>query len=379
MRIRPRRFDSLKLPVAATALLILLSANDHAHAQAKADDVQMAVEKRLFFVEHESMRWWKSRKCATCHEGQMLVVAANVVKGQGVPVDQGKLDFWTERWVLAGALVNYTDGRLNGLGIPTAPFALLYRDRERDASATRAKMWAEVLRITFTAQGADGSWTPKAAFVDITPRMALALADLKKSKMPLTPEFRREVAERRTRTEQWIKSHEPQRPEKTESLAAWVVYEHQRGDQARAKQLLDELLGRRRADGGWGIKKGDPSHLLVTSVVLLALKESGLPNDNPVVVGTQRYLLSKQSKDGRWRELGRHFHPDQYYTQYDVWTTGYAVAALSLTMPKPPPGAKRLVTTDLKLVAEVEELTRSAAAGYERAGKPTLPATHRKP
>ena len=59
-------------------------------------EVQLAVEKGLFFVEHQSMRWWKGHKCSTCHEGQMLLVAANVAKNQGVPVDQKKLDFWTD-------------------------------------------------------------------------------------------------------------------------------------------------------------------------------------------------------------------------------------------------------------------------------------------
>jgi hypothetical protein len=371
-------------------MIILFAATQVARAQpkpalppAKPADVQLAVEKGLFFVEHQSMRWWKSKKCATCHEGQILLFAANVAKSQGVPVDQEKLDFWTDRWVLVDALVDYKDGRLNGLGIPTAPFVLLHRDLDRDPSEPRAKKWAEVLRIAFQSQGADGSWTPKAAIVDITPRMALALADIEESKMPLSPELRREITERRNRTEAWINSHEPQRPEKTESLAAWVVYEHQRGDPARAKQLLDELLSRRRDDGGWGIKKGDPSHLLVTAVVLFALKTSGLPNEDPVVAATQRYLLDKQSEDGRWRELGRHFHPDQYHTAYDAWTTGYAVAALSLTMPKLPPGAKRLFTPEPKLVAEVERLTRSAADGYagkaDRTGDPTQSETFQGP
>lgn len=367
---------------AATLLLFLTS--QLANAQpgsapipAKTSDVQMAVEKGLFFVEQQSMRWWKTEKCATCHEGQILLFAANVAKSQGVPVDQEKLDFWTDRWVLVDALVDYKDGRLNGLGIPTAPFVLLHRDLDRDSSETRAKKWAEILRIAFQSQGTDGSWTPKAAIVDITPRMALALADIEKSKMPLSPELRREITERRILTEKWIRTHDPQEPEKTESLAGWVVYEHQRGDPARAKKLLDELLGRRRDDGSWGIKKGDPSHLLITAVVLLALKTSGFPNDNPVVADTQRFLLGKQSEDGSWRELGRHFHPDQYHTAYDAWTTGYAVAALSLTMPKLDPNAKRLFTPDPKLVAEVEQLTQAAAENYEgqpdRSGDPTQP------
>ena len=155
---------------AATLLLFLTS--QLANAQpgsapipAKTSDVQMAVEKGLFFVEHQSMRWWKTEKCATCHEGQILLFAANVAKSQGVPVDQEKLDFWTDRWVLVDALVDYKDGRLNGLGIPTAPFVLLHRDLDRDSSETRAKKCAEILRIAFQSQGTDGSWTPKAAIV----------------------------------------------------------------------------------------------------------------------------------------------------------------------------------------------------------------------
>ena len=117
--------------------------------------------------------------------------------------------------------------------------------------------------------------------------------------------------------------------------------------------------------------------------MLLALKTSGLPNDNPVVADTQRYLLGKQSEDGRWHELGRHFHPEAYHSAYDAWTTGYAVAALSLTMPKLPPGAKRLFTPDPKLVADAEQLTKSAADGYvgqrDRTADPTQPKAPQAP
>ena len=349
---------------------------------AQPADVQMAVERGLFFLEHQSMRWWKNEKCATCHEGQILLVAANVAKSQGVPVDQEKLDFWTERWVIVDALAEERDGVLNGLGMDTAPFVLSHRDFDRDASATRAEMWTKVLHVAFKQD--DGKWdSPKMEPSATTPRMALALAALEESQMALPPELRREITQRRKRTEDWIKSHEPQRPEKTEYLAGWVTYEHQRGEPKRAKELLDELLSRRCQDGGWGIKKDDPSHLLVTSVVLLALKTSGLPNDNPIVVNTQRYLLGKQSEDGRWHDLGRHFHPEAYHSAYDAWTTGYAVAALSLTIPKLPPGAKRLFTPDPKLVADVEQLTKSAADGYvgqrDRAGDPTQLKTPQSP
>ncbi len=365
----------------AVAVLMLLQI-DIATAQpvgepslANPADVQLAVEKGLFFVEHQSMRWWKGHKCSTCHEGQILLVAANVAKSQGVLVDQKNLDFWTDRWVLTDALSKKKDGYLNGLGIPTAPFVLLHRDIDRDMSVERSKKWADLLRLALTWQSDDGSWTPKAAIVDITPRMALALADIETSKMDLPKDLRHQISDSRKRTEEWIRSNELQVPEKTEGLAGWITWEYQRGEPARAKKLLDELRGRRRKDGGWGMKKDDPSHLLVTAVVLLALKTSGLPNDNPLVADTQRYLLSKQSADGRWRELGRHFHPESYDDSYDAWTTGYAVAALSLTLPKLPPGKKRLFVPDPELVKEVRQLTEAAAKNYtgepDRSGDPT--------
>src|SRR5206468_3116239 len=135
---------------------------------------------------------------------------------------------------------------------------------------------------------------------------ALALASLEESPLPFDPAVRQDIGARRQRTEAWIRSAKPLPPEKSESLAGWVVYEHQRGDPARAKQMLDELLSRQHEDGGWGMKRDDPSHLLVTGAALLALKSVGLPNDNPAVAKVQRLLLARQAEDGRWREKGRH-------------------------------------------------------------------------
>ena len=363
--------------VAAVLLLASPALGAQPAGAAKPEEVQRAVEKGLVFLEHQSVKWWKNRGCATCHEGQMLLVGANAAKARGVQVDQGKLDFYTDRWVFVDALaMNEKRKQLNGLGMDTAPYVLLYRDPARDGSAERAGKWATVLKDAFEAQRDDGRWhsDPKEPH-HVTPRMALALADLERSAVPFTPAFRREIADRRKRTEEWIKSRGVQRPAKTESLAGWVSYEYRRGAPARAKQLLAELLARRNEDGGWGITKGDPTHLLVTAVVLLALKESGLPDNDPVVARTQRYLLDKQSADGRWRELGRHFHPEAYHSAYDAWTTGFAVAALSLTLPKLPPDAKRLFVPAPELVAEVEKLTRVAAEGYkgrtDRTGDPT--------
>lgn len=380
---RVSRKASATCPWLALTTLMLLAPRGFAEESkppdppppADAQTVQLAVEKGLFFVEYQSMHWWKEEKCCTCHEGGILLVAANVAKSRGVPVDQEKLDFWTDRWVLVdGTTRKSKDGKLVGLGMWTAPLLYLHRDSGRDESKARAELWTSVIRGSCASQVEDGQWSP-GGDVDITPRMALALASLEASRIPFPADFRSEIAERRIRTESWIKVHEPQRPEKTESLAAWIDYELQRGEPARAEQLLEELRSRRNEDGGWGIRKGDPSHVLVTAVVLLALKSGGLPNEAPLVATVQRYLLDRQQEDGRWQDLGRHFGKDKNTPSNDAWTSGYAVAALSLTLPRLPPNTKRLFTPDPATVAEVERLSKAAAEGYagepDRSGDPT--------
>jgi hypothetical protein len=342
-------------------------------APADPAKVQLAVEKGLFFVERQSMEWWNTQKCSTCHEGGILLVAANVAKSQGVPVDQEKLDFWTDRWVLVDGITRKSKkGELVGLGMWTAPLMYLYRDVDREESQTRAAMWAAVIRGSLALQDKDGHWP--GSDVDVTPRMALALASIEASKMPLPAELKSELTERRVRAEAWIRAQDPQRPDKTESLAAWIAYELERGEPTRANQLLEELRSRRNEDGGWGITRADPSHILVTAVVLLALKSGGLPNDDPLVTSIQHYLLERQKQDGRWQDLGRHFGKDKNTPSNDAWTTGYAVTALTLTLPKLPPGAQRLFVPDPVLVADSDRLAKTAAEGYagesDRSGDP---------
>ena len=153
---RPFPREDLNRAAAMTGILLFLAATSLAQTKSDAEigpadpaAVQVAVEKGLFFVEHQSMRWWKTKKCATCHEGQILLVAANIAKSQGVPVDQEKLDFWTERWVIVDALVD--KGRAVSTDWVCIPrrSCCLHRDFDRDASATRAEMWTKVLRIAF--------------------------------------------------------------------------------------------------------------------------------------------------------------------------------------------------------------------------------------
>jgi hypothetical protein len=321
-------------------------------------EVQRAIERGLFFIERQSMVWWNENKCFACHEGAMLLFSHNVAKRQGIPIDQAKLNFWTDRWWFTGALSKVRDkDRADVGGKLSLPFNLLFRDLDRERSPRDAMAFEEILLQASQWQDRDGGWGA------VTPWMALGLASIEQSKLRLEPAVRRDVSAMRQLTEEWILTWRPDPPQKTEDLAGWVVYEHQRGERTRAKLMLDELLGRQRSDGGWGMTRESDTHLLVTGAALFALKSIGISNEHPAIVRTQRLLLDRQQDDGRWREKGRVFHLDKYYDSTDAWTSGIVAAALTLMLPELPPGVPRQYTPDSTLQdpGPTHQISRSLA------------------
>jgi hypothetical protein len=247
-------------------------------------------------------------------------------------------------------------------GGPTIAFNLIYRDLDRERSPGDVRALEEILGTMLSWQQPGGNWTNDPR-LRLDPWLILALASIEKSKLAIDPALRRDVTTARQRTEEWFVNNRPALVEKNEELAAWVVYDHERGEPARKKQMLDELLDRQRPDGGWGMTKDSENHILVTGAALFALKAIGLPNDHRAVASAQRFLLDRQQEDGRWREKGRFFHLDKYYDSTDAWTSGIVAAALSLTL-NLPPGAPRLYTPDSTVLEQVARLTATAAADY---------------
>lgn len=359
------RMLPLILPCLALALgEVPAQAQTDNAAPAGAAEIQLAVEKGLFFVERQSMVWWNDHKCFACHEGSMLLFSFHVAKRQGVPIDQQKLDFWTDRWWLTGATskVREKDKRDFG-GVLTLPFNLLYRDLARDQSPRDVQAYEEMLRAVIESQQPGGEWASDER-LNLDPWIVLALASIEKSAIPLDPALRRDVTTTRQRAEERFLTYRPGPRERNEELAAWVVYEHERGEPSRAKLMLDELLARQRPDGGWGMTKDSANHMLVTGATLFALKTIGLSNEHRAVAAAQRFLLARQHEDGRWQEYGRYFQLDKYTDSTDAWTSGVVAAALSLTLPKLPPDAPRLYTPDATLLGQVARLTETAVADY---------------
>ena len=324
--------------------------------------LQLAVEKGLFYIERQSMRWWHENHCVSCHEGPMLLVSHLAAGERGIPVDRQKLDFWSREWVFKGALAKVRKhGKPDVVGKLAVPWLILYRDKEQESSASRAEAFGALFRALAKDQNPAGDFSSDKR-LDYTSWVMLSLVELKQSKLPLESQLREDIAACLQRAETWLDS-QTLAPEKNEELAGWAAYAHARRLTKRAA-LREELLTRQRPDGSWGITRDQPPHHLVTAVALLALARSGVPNEHPAVKRSQRFLLAGQADDGRWPTKGRFFHPESEDPPVEAWASGLVVTALCATMPPLPPGAAPLFTRDPQLVAETDRLARQAHETY---------------
>jgi hypothetical protein len=328
--------------------------------------LQLAIEKGLFYIERQSMTWWNENKCVSCHEGPMLLVSHIAAKERGIPIDQRKLDFWSERWVFKGAVNKVRkDGKIDTAGKLALPWLFLYREPEQEQSAARAKAFGEMFRELAKSQKPEGDWgTDEHKRLDYTSWVLLSLVSLEQSKLPFEAALRDEISASRRRTQEWFKAQDLQPPVKTEEVAGWAAYEYSQGHKDRTKLMIEELMARQQPNGSWGMTKDDPPHNLVTAVALLALKRCGVPSRHPAVVNAQQFLLAGQAEDGRWPTKGRYFHPEREDPPIEAWASGLVVTALCATIDKLPAETKPLFVREAKLAAETDQLAIEAADGY---------------
>ena len=347
---------------------ILQATGLNAAEPASVEEVQMAVEKGLFFVEQNSVEWWAGEKCSSCHHGPMLLFSHNIAKRRGFQIPQKRLDFYTDKWVLVDGLVHNrkSDGRKDAGGMLGAPLTMLFRDEANDKP--RSKSFGTLMQIAGKDwQHDDGSWDIKVR-LDYQPWIVMALESYQQSDMTFDDDLQQEIASRRKHTEAWINSREDLGfPETTEDLTTWLVYEHHRKNSIRKDALLKELLPRRRADGWWSIKRDSKNgHQMITAVVLFGLTSIGLETSQSVVAETQRLLLDKQHDEGHWEEGGRIFDDGKEPENpvYQMWTTALACAALSQTVQLPANTPRQFQPSE-KDIKSLTETMKAAAKGYK--------------
>lgn len=120
-----------------------------------------------------------------------------------------------------------------------------------------------------------------------------------------------------------------------QSLALHLVIAHEFGEPARRDALLRELLGRQRADGGWGWVKGNNgSDAFATGQALYALGLLGRDGTDPAVRRARGFLVRTQDEDGSWQVPQEAVNTRRRSLNvYTYWGTAWATIGLLQTLP----------------------------------------------
>jgi Squalene-hopene cyclase N-terminal domain len=111
-----------------------------------------------------------------------------------------------------------------------------------------------------------------------------------------------------------------------------MLIERDLGDKAKASRWRQALIEQQNKDGGWGLVRNDPSHIVVTGQVLYALGIDGVGKDEDVVRRVWTYLLATQGANGSWTAPSRVVADHRNYVT-DNFGTAWATLGLLRTLP----------------------------------------------
>ena len=122
-----------------------------------------------------------------------------------------------------------------------------------------------------------------------------------------------------------------------EKLVVQLLVEYRYGKAADLAPMVNELLARQNADGGWSWTPGRSSDAFATGQSLYALSIVAAKSERDAIGRAQNYLLENQSKDGRWvvpplaisDQKSNEGRVQRLVPIYDLWGTAWAAIGLS--------------------------------------------------
>jgi len=270
---------------------------------------RVAVERGLAFLQKDAAKWRKDRECSTCHHGTMTVWALCEARSRGYEVAPEALAE-TAKW---------TKDRLERIDLPrdTRPgwsmvstpalylsvIALAVPGQDAVSADELRRIAGHLLRH----QEADGSWAWSSAPPKNRPppvfesdEVATLLAYLALGpRVPADPNEKSEARDARERAAAWLAKAKPS--DTTQAAALRLLVKVRAGEPAEAlRPSIDEFLGRRNGDGGWGQLRGAPSDAYATGQALYVLSLAGVANDRAEVRRAVAFLVATQKDDGSW-------------------------------------------------------------------------------
>jgi squalene-hopene/tetraprenyl-beta-curcumene cyclase len=315
-----------------------LTRNSPAEPIAKAYSADQAVA----FVEQSTTHWQKKRRCVTCHtNGLHLIAGASVTPNSKVLI--GSQDFarnYLSGYVEKRATAKNQHGAIEGL-VSTAAFlaisemttlgkltakteaALDHIWRQQDKSGA----WEDWLKCNWGPYEVDDHWGVTLAAV------ALAMA-------PQSYRSKSGPAEAQRRMHAYLTASPPNAAHQ-KAMMLWLSrYAPEVITSDQKRQWIQDLRDLQQNDGGWVLiqlgdadwKRGDNkeqaqiSDGYATAKVIFALRQAGVPADDPAIRRGIKWLKSNQRQSGRWFTHSPHIDGKHYITQA---ATNMALLALA--------------------------------------------------
>jgi len=276
-----------------------------------------------------------------CHHQPLIGLAVERAAKNGIAVNEADRKAQTQ--VVKAENLSSRDIVLQGVYISVDALAHSMQHFNEAGYAADDVTDALVSAIA-SQQRADGSWygapvvRPPMEYSDWT-RTALSAMAL--ARYPI-PARRAEFEQRVARARRWLLETRPELAYERSFQVLGLVWSG--ASSADVNRAAAEVRKLQREDGGWGQTDNLPSDTFATSVALYALQLAGVGAQDASARKAVDHLLRTQLPDGSWHVASRSPKLQPYFQSgfphdHDQWisaaATGWAVAALSNTLPAP--------------------------------------------
>lgn len=330
------------------ALILACSVSTAAQTGRAADaatldraQIRAAVRRAIPTLEKGAHGAAEKRKCFTCHNQALPLMALSAAKTRGFTIDSQNFERQrqhTEAHLKRGRN-NYRKGKGQGGRIVTAGYALWALEAAGHAPDDTTAAVANYL-LQYQKQQKHWSQSSKRPPTSGSSFMATYVA-LRGLASYGVKEQKAQIEARIADVAPWLRAQQPKDTEDA-VFRLWSLTHIEDGEELQAA-AVKQLLSQQRPDGGWAQTAKMKSDAYATGTVLAALFEAGgMTAEHPAVQRGIRYLLETQRDDGTWHvktrakgfqkyfESGFPHGKDQFIS---IAASSWATLALLKTLP----------------------------------------------
>jgi ankyrin repeat protein len=328
----PDVLAALKLPRPDAHARVIRPAASH-----QPDAARTAVLRSMPLLREASDNMLPRGGCVACHAQPMTALAAQLAAGRGWAVEEKRADVEGALATMAANAPVFLQGREAGGLTDTGLYVTLMFAAQKVAAAPATDAFVHYLA---TKQRPSGQWrgigATRAPIQDgDVSRTAMAIRALTTYAIPAR---RAEFESRVARAAAWLAA---QSPRTTEDRVMQLLGLKWAGTHATDRtRRTRELAAAQHADGGWAQTAYLASDAYATGQALYALRELGLPTNNPALQRGAAFLVRTQQDDGSWYVKSRAMKIQPYFESgfphgHDQWisqsATAWAAIGLAVT------------------------------------------------